>query len=100
MMLAMTLSFAPAVVDEACARVELSDIDAQQPTIRQVGTSIIIYGAVGKTVSVYNLLGVQLQSIYIDTYEKRIELGNLPRGIYPIKIGNFTKKIKLFCKIF
>ena len=95
LMLAVAMNFAPAMLTEASARIELSDFDTQQPVIRQVGSSLIIYGAVGKTVRVYNLLGVQLQAIYIDSAEKRIDLGNLPRGIYPVKIGNFTKKIQL-----
>lgn len=93
--LAMALNFVPALIDEASARIELTDFEVQQPAIRQAGSYLIISGAVGKTVYVYNLLGIQLMSIHIDSQEKRIDLSSLPRGIYPIKIGNFTKKIQL-----
>ena len=93
--LAMALNFAPAMLNEANARIELMDFETQQPSIRQAGSTLIISGAVGKTVYVYNLLGVQLTAIHIDSQEKRIDLSSLPRGIYPIKIGNFTKKIQL-----
>lgn len=95
LMLVGALTFAPAFLSEASARIELSDIETQQPVIRQFGSSLIISGAQGKTVYVYNLIGVQLLAIHVDSYEKRIDLGNLPRGIYPIRIGNYTKKIQL-----
>ena len=95
LMLVGALTFAPAFLSEASARVELSDIETQQPVIRQFGSSLVISGAQGKTVYVYNLIGVQLLAIHVDSYEKRIDLGNLPRGIYPIRIGNYTKKIQL-----
>lgn len=95
LMLVGALTFAPAFLSEASARIELSDIETQQPVIRQFGSSLVISGAQGKTVYVYNLIGVQLLAIHVDSYEKRIDLGNLPRGIYPIRIGNYTKKIQL-----
>ena len=93
--IAMALNFVPVLLNEANARIELTDFDLQQPSIRQSGSTLIINGAVGKTVYVYNLLGVQLAAIHIDSQEKRVDLSSLPRGIYPIKIGNFTKKIQL-----
>ncbi len=95
LLIASTLSFAPSLINEAKARIELSDIETQQPSVRQSGSSLIVSGAVGKTVYVYNLLGVQLIAIHVDSYEKRIDLSTLPKGIYPIKIGNYTKKIQL-----
>ena len=95
LIIASMLGFAPSLVNEANARIELSDIETQQPSIRQSGSVLIVSGAVGKTVYVYNLLGVQLIAIHVDSYEKRIDLSTLPKGIYPIKIGNYTKKIQL-----
>ena len=95
LIIASMLCFAPSLVNEAGARIELSDIETQQPSVRQSGSVLIVSGAVGKTVYVYNLLGVQLIAIHVDSYEKRIDLSTLPKGIYPIKIGNYTKKIQL-----
>lgn len=95
LVLAVALNFVPVLLNEANARVELTDFEVQQPSIRQSGATLIVSGAVGKTVYVFNLLGIQLSAIYIDSQEKRIDLSTLPRGIYPIRIGNFTKKIKL-----
>ena len=94
-LIASALCFAPSLVSNVSARIELSDIETTQPSVRQSGSSLVISGAIGKTVYVYNLLGVQLAAIHIDTYEKRIDLSTLPKGIYPIKIGNYTKKIQL-----
>ena len=95
LLLAVSLSFAPALLNIANARIELSEIETQQPAIRQAGSTLIISGAIGKTVYVYNLLGIQLTAIHIDAFEKRIDLSSLPKGIYPVRIGNYTKKIQL-----
>lgn len=81
---------------EVSARIELSEIEAQQQIkIMQSGKTIIISGAMGKTVTIYNLIGVEVMTVRIDSQEKRIDLSNLGKGIFPVKVGNITKKIHL-----
>lgn len=86
-------NFTPAMQEKASARIELSEIDNQQLRIEQAGDAIIVYGAVGKVVNVYNLVGNKVMSIRIDSNEKRIDLSSLTKGIYPVKVGNVSKKI-------
>lgn len=89
-----TMCFAPCLLATASARIELSEIEAQQQVkIEQKGNSIVVSGAAGKTVLIYNLIGVKVMSVKIDAPEKRIDLSNLDRGIYPVKVGNVSKKI-------
>ncbi|MBQ0072588.1 MAG: T9SS type A sorting domain-containing protein [Prevotella sp.] len=86
----------PAMQISASARIELTDIDNQQIKISQVGNAVVISGAAGKTVYIYNLIGNIVMSVRIDNAtEKRIDLSNLPKGIYPVKVGNVSKKIHI-----
>mgnify|MGYP006988987464 CR=1 FL=1 len=95
LMLVSAMCFAPSMLTEASARVELSDIDTQPIVVSQSGSSIIVTGAMNKTLYVYNIIGIQIQTIRIDSPEKKIDLSSLKKGIYPIKVGNVTKKIRL-----
>lgn len=88
-------NFTPMLQSEVSARIELSEIDNQQVKIEQDGNAIIVSGAMGKVVNIYNLIGTIVCSIRIDSNEKRIELSNLPKGIYPIKVGKVAKKIHI-----
>ena len=90
-----TMCFMPALQTTASARIELSEIEVQQIKIEQVGNSVVIYGAAGKTVYVYNLIGVKVMSVPVDAAEKKIDLSNLGKGIYPVKVGNVSKKVHI-----
>ena len=73
---------------DSCRRMAIAnnkEIIQQQIKIEQVGNSVVIYGAAGKTVYVYNLIGVKVMSVPVDAAEKKIDLSNLGKGIYPVK---------------
>ena len=89
------LTLTPALQTTASARIELSDMEVQQIRIEQKGSSVIIYGAAGKTANIYNLIGVKVMSVQIDSAEKRIDLSRLTKGIYPIKVDNVSKKVHI-----
>lgn len=89
------MCFMPALQTTASARIELSEIEVQQIKIEQVGNSVVIYGAAGKIVYVYNLIGVKVMSVPVDAAEKKIDLSNLGKGIYPVKVGNVSKKVHI-----
>ena len=95
LLLTIALCMTPFIQQEASARIELSELEVQQPKIVQYGKTIIISGAMGKSVTIYNLIGVEIMTVRIDSQEKRIDLSNLGKGIYPVKVGNITKKIHL-----
>ena len=89
------LTLTPALQTTASARIELSEIEIQQVRIEQRGNTITVYGAAGKTADIYNLIGVKVMSVQIDSAEKRIDLSRLTKGIYPVKVGNTSKKIHI-----
>ncbi len=79
----------------ASARIELSEMDVQTIKVVQRGNAIVVTGAQGKTLRIYNLIGVELASVQIDSQEKRIDLSRFAKGIYPVKVGGISKKIHL-----
>lgn len=90
---ALTLCFTPVFAENATARIELNDTDTQSIKIEQMGDVVYITGATGKVAYVYNLIGMVMTTIRIDSPEKKIDLSHLKKGIYPVKVGNVSKKI-------
>lgn len=88
-----SLTFAPALMQQASARVELTELEVQQIQLNQSGKSVTVTGAAGKTLYIYNLVGTLVKSVKIDSNEKRVDLSQLTKGIYPAKVGNVSKKI-------
>lgn len=93
--LATAMCFCPSLQNEASARIELSEIDVQPVKIEQRGNSIVISNAQGKTAHIYNLIGVEVLTVRIDSQEKRIDLSHLSKGIYPVKVANVSKKANI-----
>lgn len=89
------ISFTPAMQTSARASIELGEVEAQQPKIVQKGNSIIVYGAAGRTVQVFNLIGVEIISIRPEAQQHRIDLSQQKKGIYVVKVGNVSKKVNI-----
>ena len=92
--LAMALTFMPCMQNTASARVELSEIE-QPVKIELTGNTLAVSGAQGKVLHIYNLIGVEILVAKIDSNLKYFDLSNLPKGIYPVKVGNISKKISI-----
>lgn len=52
-----------------------------------------IKNAAGKVLEVYNLAGVKVSNIKIDSEDKTVELGNLPKGCYILKVDKTVRKV-------
>jgi len=63
-------------------------------TMTVSGTTVRIYGAEGETLDVYNLAGVKVKSIRIDSDEKTFTL-SLSKGCYILKIGDVARKMSI-----
>ena len=92
--LTMALTFMPCLQNTASARIELSEIE-QPIKIELTGTTLSVSGAQGKTLHIYNLIGMEILVAKIDSNLKCFDLSNLPKGIYPVKVGNISKKISI-----
>ena len=84
--------------------VEAQDIQQQRTTIEQevapitisVNESTIhIKNAEKMVIEIYNMTGVKVVTQRIDSSDKIIELDNLPKGCYIIKIGKVARKVYL-----
>ena len=84
--------------------VKAQDIQQQRTTIEQdvapitisVNESTIhIKNAEKMVIEIYNMTGVKVVTQRIDSSDKIIELDNLPKGCYIIKIGKVARKVYL-----
>lgn len=73
---------------------ELIEVDQQAPQINFVDNVLHITGGAGKKLEVYNVAGVRVTTINIDSQEKRVEL-SLNKGCYIVKVGKTVRKISL-----
>ena len=64
-------------------------------TLTVVGNNVRIQNATpGSVLEVYNVLGMKVASIKIDSVDKVITL-NLPKGWYILKIENIARKVAI-----
>lgn len=58
------------------------------------GTNVRVCGAEGETLDIFNLAGVKVKSIRIDSADKIVSL-NLSKGCYVLKIGDVVRKMSI-----
>lgn len=95
--LIFAFTFTPCMLTSLQARVELSEIDNQQIKIELVGKNLYVTGAMGKTLHIYNLVGMEIMSIKVDSQEKKIDLSDLKKVVL-VKVGNISKRIILLSR--
>lgn len=95
LIICLLFNIMPALPAEASSRIELIDVETQQINIAFHNNVVCVTGAMGKTLHVYNLIGMEVMTVKIDSQEKYIDLSHLPKGAYPVKVGNVSKKINL-----
>ena len=64
-------------------------------TISVNESTIHIKNAEKMVIEIYNMAGVKVVTQRIDSSDKAIELDNLPKGCYIIKIGKVARKVYL-----
>lgn len=64
-------------------------------TISVNESTIHIKNAEKMVIEIYNMTGVKVVTQRIDSSDKVIELDNLPKGCYIIKIGKVARKVYL-----
>ena len=74
-------------------KVETAQNEQSVLTLTVVGDTVRIQNAVsGSLIEIYNILGVKVNSLRVDSSDKVISL-NLPKGYYIFKIGNMVRKV-------
>lgn len=91
----LVLPFLPfsTVLAQEERKVETVQREPSSLTITVSGTAIRVQNATpGSTMEVYDILGVKITSLQIDTADKTLTL-NLPKGYYIFKIGDIVRKV-------
>lgn len=78
----------------ANASIEIIEQNFQDIDISIHGDVLHVTGAAGKDLYIYNVTGVRVKSIRVDSNDKRYEL-NLPKGCYIVKVGKVVRKISI-----
>ena len=81
----------PAVAGPA---VEIVENDLLAVSIRLTGNELRITGAAGEMMQIYNVAGVRVMTVKIDSSDKTYNL-NLPKGCYIVKVGKIVRKISI-----
>ena len=71
------------------AQSERDDIETEMSAV-----TLSVNGSKGETLEVYNLTGVKVATIRIDSNDKTLSL-NLQRGCYILKVGKVVRKISI-----
>ncbi len=58
------------------------------------GSQLHITNAAGQTLEIYNLAGVRVTTVRIDSDDKTLNL-NLQKGCYMVKVGKVVRKINI-----
>jgi hypothetical protein len=78
---------------EADAEIMLAQPQTEIQIIVEQG-AIRVAGAAGETMHVYNVTGVEVMNMRVDSQDKRFHV-NLPKGFYIIKVGKVVRKVYL-----
>jgi hypothetical protein len=63
-------------------------------TLTVNGTKVHVTGANGENMEIFNLTGIKVSSISIDSADKSLTL-TLPKGCYILKVGKVVRKISI-----
>jgi hypothetical protein len=80
------------LTSRAAAALETIDNDYQNVVISVSESTIHVSGAAGQMLAVYDLAGMRVAYLKIDSAEKHFDLG-LPKGCYIVKVGKMVRKI-------
>ena len=92
-LLAAMLMALPAQAVEQAEK-EGIEAEAQAVGVSVSGSQVRVTNAEGKTLEIYNLAGVRVGQVKIDSEDKTLNL-NLAKGYYILKVGNTARKISI-----
>lgn len=91
---AIFIAFAIPSFASAAKSIEIVETEFQQITISYSNFVLRIIGAEGEVLQIYNVAGVKVLSVKVESEDKRFEI-NLPKGCYIVKVGKCVRKISV-----
>ena len=70
-------------------------VDERGVSISVEQQTIYVTGAAGQTLEVVSLTGRRVMTVKIESPAQRIELNNIPKGCYILKIGKVVRKVSI-----
>lgn len=92
--LSLLLTGAPLSLMAQAERNDEVETELSAVTLSVNGSKVHVTGAEGETLEVYNLTGVKVATIRIDSNDKTMTL-TLQRGCYILKVGKVVRKISI-----
>ncbi len=92
-LMSLMLASAPAAV-YAQTEAEGVEVGLSGISITASGSSVRVSGANGETLEIFNITGVKVATVRIDSDDKTFSL-NLPKGCYLLKIDKVVRKISI-----
>ena len=92
--LVAALSMGMPMATRPMASIEIIEQVMQSVDISVSGSVLHVTGAAGLDLKVYNVTGVLVKSLRVDSDDKRYDL-NLPKGCYIVKVGKTVRKISI-----
>lgn len=79
---------------ESLQQQELQSAISADIRVTASGKTIHVQNAQGEKLEVFNLTGVCVASLHIDSADKQMTL-NVERGIYIVRVGGVSRKVRL-----
>lgn len=73
----------------------LVDQELNAVTITSSESTVLIKNAASQVLEVFNLAGVKVASVKIDSDSKTLTFNDLPKGCYILKVGKTVRKVYL-----
>lgn len=89
-----TIALAAPVVPDAPAAVAADASASEEIAISVSQGKVRVVNAEGATLEVYDITGVKVMSVRLDSDDKTVPL-NLNRGIYILKVGKLARRVNL-----
>jgi len=79
----------------AIAAIDIVEMASADPSIEYISKTLHIENAQGETLRIYDVTGVAVMTIKVSSASQRVELSNLPKGCYIVKVGKIVRKISV-----
>ena len=86
---------AAVVPTTAMAAIDIVDMSAAEPVIEYNEKSLHIENAQGEVLRIYDVTGIAVMTIKVTSSSQRIDLSNLPKSCYIVKVGKLVRKISV-----
>ena len=92
--MSLTLMLAvPSLVTAVTVAPGIEEFVDEDITITISGQTVTVTGAQGQTLEVVSLTGRRVMTEKIESPAQKVELNNIPKGCYILKIGKVVRKV-------